>query len=58
MFGLQHAMLLPVLVSHLRFHECLAVLERRISYQFKDRKLLQVLCRFEFLIGLCRSSCK
>ncbi|XP_060585703.1 ribonuclease 3-like [Ruditapes philippinarum] len=38
----QHAMILPVLFEHLRFHECLSELERSINYQFKDRSLLQL----------------
>lgn len=38
----QHAMLLPVLVSHLRFHRSLDVLENKISYKFKNRSLLQL----------------
>ncbi|XP_064648980.1 uncharacterized protein LOC135501106 [Lineus longissimus] len=37
----QHALLLPVLISHLRFHRALDVLERQIDYRFKDRNLLQ-----------------
>ena len=35
-------MMLPVLVSHLRFHKSLEVLERRLKYKFNDRMLLQV----------------
>ncbi len=38
----QHAMLLPVLIGHLRFHRCLEVLQDMINYQFKDRMLLQL----------------
>ena len=38
----QHAMLLPVLIGHLRFHKCLNSLEDRIKYEFKDRMLIQV----------------
>nr|AVK59456.1 Drosha-PA [Nezara viridula] len=38
----QHAMLLPVLVSHLRFHRSLDVLENKINYKFKNRSLLQL----------------
>jgi len=37
----QHAMLLPVLVSHLRFHFSLIHLETRIDYKFSNRFLLQ-----------------
>ncbi|KAK9871667.1 hypothetical protein WA026_014115 [Henosepilachna vigintioctopunctata] len=39
---IQHAMLLPVLVCHLRFHNSLSVLENRIGYKFKNRALLQL----------------
>ncbi|XP_045599544.2 ribonuclease 3 [Procambarus clarkii] len=38
----QHAMLLPVLVCHLRFHQSLEVLEERIRYKFQTRFLLQL----------------
>ncbi|ELT91975.1 hypothetical protein CAPTEDRAFT_165112 [Capitella teleta] len=38
----QHALLVPVLVSHLRFHQCLDVLEERIQYKFNNRILLQL----------------
>ncbi|KAL4219635.1 hypothetical protein ACF0H5_022207 [Mactra antiquata] len=38
----QHAMLIPVLIEHLRFHECLSSLEDKIRYKFKDRTLLQL----------------
>ncbi|XP_045499974.1 ribonuclease 3 isoform X2 [Colias croceus] len=37
----QHAMLIPVLVRHLRFHKSLDSLENIISYKFKQRALLQ-----------------
>jgi len=37
----QHAMLLPVLVNHLRLHNSLQHLETRINYKFKNRYLLQ-----------------
>ncbi|PZC77767.1 hypothetical protein B5X24_HaOG203011 [Helicoverpa armigera] len=37
----QHAMLIPVLVRHLRFHKSLDSLERKIGYVFKQRALLQ-----------------
>lgn len=39
---IQHGMLLPVLVSHLRLHRSLDFLEDRIRYKFKDRHLLQL----------------
>ncbi|KAG5668838.1 hypothetical protein PVAND_016760 [Polypedilum vanderplanki] len=38
----QHAMLLPVLTTHLRFHRSLGVLEKTINYKFKNRYLLQL----------------
>ncbi|XP_076455458.1 ribonuclease 3-like [Babylonia areolata] len=38
----QHALLLPVLMSHIRFHHCLNVLEQHMNYAFKDRALLQL----------------
>lgn len=38
----QHAMLIPVLVCHLRFHRSLDCLEKRIGYKFKNRYLLQL----------------
>ncbi|CAH0384549.1 unnamed protein product [Bemisia tabaci] len=38
----QHAMLLPVLVCHLRFHRSLQILEDNINYKFKNRYLLQL----------------
>lgn len=37
----QHAMLIPVLVRHLRFHKSLDALEEKIGYVFKSRSLLQ-----------------
>ncbi|XP_028174506.1 ribonuclease 3 isoform X2 [Ostrinia furnacalis] len=37
----QHAMLIPVLVRHLRFHKSLDSLERKMGYVFKQRLLLQ-----------------
>ncbi|KPI92557.1 Ribonuclease 3 [Papilio xuthus] len=37
----QHAMLIPVLVRHLRFHKSLDSLEKKIGYVFKKRLLLQ-----------------
>lgn len=38
----QHAMLIPVLVCHLRFHKSLDILERTLGYEFKNRYLLQL----------------
>ena len=38
----QHALILPVLISHIRFHSCLSVLEEHLGYIFNDRNLLQV----------------
>lgn len=38
----QHAMLVPVLVTHLRFHRSLDVLEEKIDYKFTNRYLLQL----------------
>lgn len=38
----QHAMLIPVLVCHLRFHKSLDNLERSLGYAFKNRYLLQL----------------
>lgn len=38
----QHAMLIPVLTTHLRFHRSLGVLEEKIGYKFKNRYLLQL----------------
>lgn len=39
---IQHAMLIPVLVCHLRFHHSLNILEESINYKFKNRALLQL----------------
>ncbi|CAG9823289.1 unnamed protein product [Phaedon cochleariae] len=39
---IQHAMLIPVLVCHLRFHHSLNVLEQSIGYTFENRALLQL----------------
>lgn len=51
-FFYQHAMLLPVLVCHLRFHQSLTHLENKLGYKFKDRFLLQViyLILFNYII--------
>lgn len=38
----QHAMLIPVLTTHLRFHQSLDILEKTIEYKFKNRFLLQL----------------
>uniref|UniRef100_T1GFQ1 RNase III domain-containing protein n=1 Tax=Megaselia scalaris TaxID=36166 RepID=T1GFQ1_MEGSC len=38
----QHAMLIPVLAGHLRFHESLSFLETNLGYKFKNRYLLQL----------------
>jgi ribonuclease-3 len=38
----QHAMLIPVLVCHLRFHKSLDNLEQCLNYRFKNRYLLQL----------------
>lgn len=38
----QHSMMIPVLVNHLRFQYSLQHLEKLIDYTFKDRSLLQL----------------
>ncbi|XP_061095040.1 LOW QUALITY PROTEIN: ribonuclease 3 [Conger conger] len=38
----QHAMMLPVLTHHIRYHQCLMHLDRLIGYVFKERCLLQL----------------
>lgn len=38
----QHAMLIPVLTNHLRFHRALKDLEDTLGYKFKNRYLLQI----------------
>lgn len=38
----QHALLIPVLTTHLRFHQSLDMLEKTIDYKFKNRYLLQL----------------
>lgn len=38
----QHAMVLPVLICHLRFHKSVDQLEKIINYKFKNRSLLQL----------------
>lgn len=38
----QHAMLIPVLTAHLRFHQSLNILEETIEYKFQNRYLLQL----------------
>ncbi|CAI5672622.1 ribonuclease 3 isoform X2 [Oreochromis aureus] len=38
----QHAMMLPVLTHHIRYHQCLMHLDKLIAYVFKERCLLQL----------------
>ncbi|XP_047673311.1 ribonuclease 3 isoform X1 [Tachysurus fulvidraco] len=38
----QHAMMLPVLTHHIRYHQCLMHLDKLIGYRFKERCLLQL----------------
>ncbi|XP_067857978.1 ribonuclease 3 [Heptranchias perlo] len=38
----QHAMMLPVLTHHIRYHQCLMHLDKLIGYKFKERCLLQL----------------
>ncbi|KAK9527473.1 hypothetical protein VZT92_014033 [Zoarces viviparus] len=38
----QHAMMLPVLTHHIRYHQCLKHLDKLIGYVFKERCLLQL----------------
>ncbi|KAG8442493.1 hypothetical protein GDO86_011328 [Hymenochirus boettgeri] len=38
----QHAMMLPVLTHHIRYHKCLMHLDKLIGYVFKERCLLQL----------------
>lgn len=38
----QHSLLMPVLVGHLRFHYSLQHLERIVGYRFKERAVLQL----------------
>ncbi|XP_053714671.1 ribonuclease 3 isoform X2 [Synchiropus splendidus] len=38
----QHAMMLPVLTHHIRYHQCLKHLDQLIGYVFKERCLLQL----------------
>ncbi|XP_067286296.1 ribonuclease 3 [Pseudorasbora parva] len=38
----QHAMMLPVLTHHIRYHQCLMHLDKLIGYMFKERCLLQL----------------
>ncbi|XP_076146357.1 ribonuclease 3 isoform X2 [Alosa pseudoharengus] len=38
----QHAMMLPVLTHHIRYHQCLMHLDKLIGYVFEDRCLLQL----------------
>ena len=39
---IQFALVIPVVVTHLRFHQSLAFLEESMGYKFKDRYLLQL----------------
>ncbi|CAH1953379.1 unnamed protein product [Acanthoscelides obtectus] len=39
---IQHTMLIPVLVCHLRFHHSLYLLEDTVGYKFQNRSLLQL----------------
>uniref|UniRef100_A0A3Q3J8T1 Ribonuclease 3 n=1 Tax=Monopterus albus TaxID=43700 RepID=A0A3Q3J8T1_MONAL len=39
---LEHAMMLPVLTHHIRYHQCLMHLDKLIGYVFKERCLLQL----------------
>lgn len=45
----QHALLLPVLVHHVRYHSSLHSLDEKMGYVFKDRALLQVKYKFSDL---------
>ncbi|XP_078736374.1 ribonuclease 3 [Lampetra fluviatilis] len=38
----QHAMMLPVLTHHIRYHQCLQHLETLLGYRFNNRELLQL----------------
>ncbi|XP_038652450.1 ribonuclease 3 [Scyliorhinus canicula] len=38
----QHAMMLPVLTHHIRYHQCLMHLDKLLGYTFKERCLLQL----------------
>lgn len=38
----QHAMMLPVLTHHIRYHQCLMHMDNLIGYMFKERCLLQL----------------
>ncbi|KAJ4925187.1 hypothetical protein JOQ06_017923, partial [Pogonophryne albipinna] len=40
--GVNHAMMLPVLTHHIRYHQCLMHLDELIGYVFKERCLLQL----------------
>ncbi|XP_074603919.1 ribonuclease 3 drosha [Brevipalpus obovatus] len=39
---IQHALLIPVVICHLRFHQSLTYLEKILDYSFQDRYLLQL----------------
>ncbi len=49
---LQHAMMLPVLTHHIRYHQCLMHLDKLIGYMFKERCLLQVRESVKTCVGL------
>lgn len=51
-FFLQHAMMLPVLTHHIRYHQCLMHLDKLIGYMFKERCLLQVRGSVKTFVGL------
>nr|XP_020024593.1 ribonuclease 3-like [Castor canadensis] len=42
LFNDPHAMMLPVLTHHIRYHQCLMHLDKLIGYTFQDRCLLQL----------------
>ena len=44
----QHGLLLPVLVNHLRLHASLDFFEQSIGYAFKNRSLLQLDNHYNF----------
>ena len=55
-FYFQHALMLPVLVNHVRYFSCLHKLESVLGYSFKEKMLLKVSlsasCRFISMLGL------
>ena len=38
----QHALLLPLLLGHILYHNSLCQLEEKLEYYFKDRQVLEV----------------